>query len=152
MSRKIKVFLDTSALFAGIWSAEGGSRMILKLGEAEVIRPIVSRQVLHEIERALRRKAPDLLGVLALFLDRSGIEIVPAPTEKTLSKITGIIHHLGDAEVLSAAVESGADYFVTLDRVHFLDNDHLLSEVTLPLGTPGNFLDWYRGLINQGKI
>ncbi len=151
MSRKIKVFLDTSALFAGIWSSTGASRMILRLGEAEVIRPIVSQRVLHEIERALRRKAPDLLGVLALFLDRSSIEIVPAPPEKTVAKVIQVVLHPGDAEVLSAAIESGVDYFVTLDRVHFLDNDHLLSEVPFPLGTPGNFLDWYRGLIKQGK-
>lgn len=152
MSRKIRVFLDTSALFAGIWSAEGGSRMILKLGEAEVIRPIVSQQVLHEIERALRRKAPEMLGVLALFLDRSGIEIVPAPTERTVGKVTQIIFHLGDAEVLSAAIESETDYFVTLDRARFLDNPDVQKEVSFPLGTPGDFLDWYRKLVKQEKI
>ena len=50
MPARISVFLDTSALFAGIWSAKGGSRMILKLGEAGVIRLLVSPQVLDEIE------------------------------------------------------------------------------------------------------
>ena len=29
MATKSRLFLDTSALFAGIWSAEGGARMLL---------------------------------------------------------------------------------------------------------------------------
>ena len=60
MPAKVSVFLDTSALFAGIWSATGGGRMILKLGEAGAIRLLVCPQVLDEIESALRRKAPDM--------------------------------------------------------------------------------------------
>jgi predicted nucleic acid-binding protein len=49
-------------LFAGIWSSTGGSRMILKLGEAEAIQLLASAQVLQEIENALREKAPGTLG------------------------------------------------------------------------------------------
>ena len=55
MAARISVFLDTSALFAGIWSSEGGARMILRLGETRAIRLLVSPQVLDEIEGALRR-------------------------------------------------------------------------------------------------
>lgn len=62
MVTRVSAFLDTSALFAGIWSAEGGARMLLKLGETGAIRLLVSSHVLDEIERALRRKAPDTLG------------------------------------------------------------------------------------------
>ena len=61
MPAKVSVFLDTSALFTGIWSATGGGRMILKLGEARVIRLLVGPQVLDEIGGALRRKAPNML-------------------------------------------------------------------------------------------
>jgi hypothetical protein len=46
--------------------------------------------------------------------------------------------------VLAAAQSSGADYFVTLDRVHFLDNPALKSVVSFPIGRPGDFLAWYR--------
>ena len=52
------IFLDTSALFSGIWSATGGARMLLKLGEAQAIKLSVCSQVLTEIEGVLRRKAP----------------------------------------------------------------------------------------------
>ena len=53
-----RLFLDTSVLFAGVWSAEGGARLLLKLGEAEVVILLVSSQVLNEIEGVIRRKTP----------------------------------------------------------------------------------------------
>lgn len=144
MPARISVFLDTSALFAGIWSAKGGSRMILKLGEAGAIRLLVSPQVLDEIESALRRKAPDMLGLLALLLDRSGIEVVPSPMSKVVQDSQALTGHLGDAQVLAAAWVARADYLVTLDRKHFLDNQALKATVPFPVGTPGDFLAWYR--------
>ena len=144
MPARISVFLDTSALFAGIWSAKGGSRMILKLGEAGAIRLLVSPQVLDEIESALRRKAPDMLGLLALLLDRSGIEVVSSPMSKVVQDSQALTGHLGDAQVLAAAWVARADYLVTLDRKHFLDNQALKAAVPFPVGTPGDFLAWYR--------
>jgi len=144
MTAKISAFLDSSALFAGIWSAEGGGRMILKLGEAGAIRLLVSLQVLDEIESALRRKAPDMLGLLALLLDRSGVEVVPSPISEAVRDSQALTGHLGDAQVLAAAQATGADYLVTLDRKHFLDNQTLRNAVPFPVGTPGDFLAWYR--------
>ncbi len=144
MIARISAFLDTSALFAGIWSATGGGRMILKLGEARAIRLLVSPQVLDEIESALRRKAPDMLGLLALLLDRSGVEVVPAPMPEAVQDSQALTGHLGDAQVLAAAQATGADYLVTLDRKHFLDNQTLRNAVPFPVGTPGDFLAWYR--------
>jgi len=145
MPARCSVFLDTSALFAGIWSAEGGARLVLRLAEVGAIRLLVSSQVLDEIERALRRKAPETLGLLALLLDRSGIEVVPPPTPKVVQDSQALISHPGDAQMLAAAWAAGVDYFVTLDRKHFLDNQALRAAVPFPIGTPGDFLAWYRG-------
>jgi putative PIN family toxin of toxin-antitoxin system len=144
MPARIKVFLDTSALFAGIWSAEGGARMILKLGEAEAIRILVSSQVLTEIEAVLRRKAPAALGTLALLLHQSNIEVTPAPTSELIQQSERLTGHAGDAQVLAAAWLAKADYLVTLDHAHFLDNLAVRKAMPFPLGTPGDFLAWYR--------
>jgi len=144
MPKKVSAFLDTNALFAGVWSAEGGARMILKLGEAGAVRLLLSPQVLAEIEGALCRKAPGSLGLLALLLDRAGVEVVPSPAPEAVSQSRALTGHQGDAIVLAAAQSSGADYFVTLDRAHFLDNPALKSAVPFPIGTPGDFLAWYR--------
>jgi len=144
MAARISVFLDTSVLFAGIWSSEGGARMILRLGEAGAIRLLVAPQVLDEIEGALRRKAPDMLGLLALLLNRSGIEVVPVPSPEAVDQSRSLTNHVGDAQILAAAWAAAVDYFVTLDRVHFLDNPGMRAAVPFPLGTPGDFLIWYR--------
>jgi len=103
MPARCSVFLDTSALFAGIWSAAGGARLVLRLAEVGAIRLLVSSQVLDEIERALRRKAPATLGLLALLLDRSGVEVVPPPAPKVVQGSQALISHPGDAQMLAAA-------------------------------------------------
>ena len=144
MPDKTKVFVDTSALFSGIWSAAGGARMILKLGEAGAISLLVSIQVLQESERALRRKAPDSLASLALLLDRTSMSVVPAASAETVTKCQALIRHAGDALILAATWESGADYLVALDRKHILDNAALRTVSPFAIGTPGDFLAWYR--------
>jgi predicted nucleic acid-binding protein len=147
MPTSVRVFLDTSALFAGIWSAEGGARMILKLGEAHAVRILVSPHVLQEAENVLRRKAPDLIGLLALLLDRSGVETVPTPLPDVVQECLALTGYTADALVLAAVKMTKADYFVTLDQEHFLKNDALKQAMLFPVGTPGDFLAWYRGRI-----
>ncbi|NPA91738.1 MAG: PIN domain-containing protein [Chloroflexi bacterium] len=144
MAGKVRVFLDTSALFAGIWSEKGGARAILKLGEIAAICLLVSPQVIAEIDAVLRRKAPHLLGLLAVLLDAANVEIVSQPSEEAQKRATDLVTHPGDAFVLAAALDARPDYFVTLDRVHFLDNDRLSQAVPFPVGTPGDFLAWWR--------
>ena len=144
MPASLRVFLDASAMFAAVWSREGGARMILKLGEAGAVRLLVSSQVLGEVEGALRRKAPQALGAFALLLDRSNIEVVPPPTDEAIRGCLAVTGHRGDAGVLAAALNGQVDYFVTLDRQHFLDNPRLSGFAPFPLGTPGDFLAWLR--------
>ena len=39
---------------------------------------------------------------------------------------------------------SEIEYFVTLDRKHFLDNEKLSHTVAFKIGTPGECLEWIR--------
>lgn len=78
------VCFDTSCLFAGIWSDSGGSRQVLRLGEAEVVNLITGEIVLSELESTLCDKAPDSLGDLTILLDRSGFDIVKSPAKETV--------------------------------------------------------------------
>lgn len=144
-----RVFLDTSALFSGVWSVEGGARYILKLGEAGLVKVLVSSQVLTEIERALQVKVPHKLGQLALLLHESGVEVVPNPPQQTVQDSLHLIGYAADAQVFAAAWAAGVDYFVTLDRQHFLDNESLRGAVPFPIGTPGDFLAWYRNQLSE---
>jgi predicted nucleic acid-binding protein len=144
MNRNPKVYLDTSALFSGIWSDKGGARLVLKLGEVGVVRLLVGSLVLTEIETVIRSKAPDLLGVLALVLDRSNIQVVRSTSPETLQRILTFLQNTGDAHVLAVAWDNEVDYFVTLDRKHFIGNEMLRDAVPFVMGTPGDFLSWYR--------
>ena len=139
-----RVFLDTSALFAGIWSPTGGARRILELGEAGVVSLLVSAQVLGEIESVVRRKAPSELGALAMILDCCGVAPSPDPSHRELSFARAICRHAGDARILAAAIATRPDYFVTLDREHFLDDQAVRAGAPFPIGTPGDFLAWLR--------
>jgi predicted nucleic acid-binding protein len=144
-----RTFVDTSALFAAIWSEEGGGRALLRLAEAGAIGLVVSRQVLTELERAIRRKAPHALPNLAILLDRIRVEFAPDPDEQTLEACRRLVAHDADASIVAAAWGSGVDYFVTLDRQHFLENVQLREAVPFRIGTPGHYLHWLRNLLGN---
>jgi predicted nucleic acid-binding protein len=118
--------------------------MILKLGEAEVLHITMSSQVLAEIDDVLRRKAPEALGQMALLMHESRIEVVSSPAPETVAKCMDLTGYAADAEVLAAAWDAGADYFVTLDKAHFLFNPAVRSVVPFKVGTPGDCLAWIR--------
>lgn len=144
-----KVFLDTSALFAGIWSESGGGRQILKLGEAGVIQLYCTGQVLSELEDAFREKAPDSLGKLALLIDASRIEMVGTIPARILKDVSQFVEYLPDAEILAGAVFANVDFFVTLDKKHFLSNKRLKNMPPVRIGSPGDFLVWFRGMLKS---
>ena len=148
MADNPRVFLDTSAQFSGIWSSVGGERMILKLGEAGAIQLFVSQQVLTEIETTLRAKAAHSLGALAILLDRSRVQVVLS-SERHLYIARSLVSHPGDAQVLAAVYDSQVDFFVTLDRKHFFDNLKLREHLPCPMGTPGDFLTWFRARLQN---
>ena len=100
--------------------------MILRLGEAGVINIQVSALVLNEIDNVFRKKSPDNLSYLALILDRSGTTVAPNPSEDFFRKCYQLIPHKGDAEIIAAAWEIMTDFFVTLDRGHFINNESLI--------------------------
>lgn len=148
----IRVFLDTSALFAATASIVGGAYRILQMSEAQFVQVLVSPEVLQEIEGVLRRKAPANLGILAALLHRSRAEVVPVASVGIAQRSHDLIGYLADAQVLAAAWDSSVDYFVTLDRQHFLNNAELRSVMPFPIGTPGDFLAWFRErMLSEGK-
>ena len=142
-----RAFLDTSALFAAIWSEEGGGRVLLRLAEVGAITLIVSRQVLTELQRAIRRKAPQSLPSLAILLDRIRVEVAPDRGKEALEASRRLVAHAADAAILAAALASEADYFITFDRQHFLENPRLRETVPFGVGTPGDYLAWLRKIL-----
>ena len=65
--QKIKAFIDTSVLIAGVASLTGASAAVLDLCEAESIQMVISRQVLVEADRNFSAKLPGLVNQLTNF-------------------------------------------------------------------------------------
>ena len=138
-----RVFLDTSVLLAGLASRTGASNKILALAEAGLLTLVVSEQVLVEAEQNLKEKLPKALPEYERFLTTCPMEEVPAPSAAEVMSAKEIIQ-AKDASILAAAKNAQVDYLVTLNRKHFLEDSDVAIKSGLRIGTPGDFLAWWR--------
>jgi predicted nucleic acid-binding protein len=143
MADKVRAFLDTNVLFAAVLSATGGARLVLKLGEVGAVRLWVGPQVLREADRVLTRKSPEKKALFVLLVERAGINVGPEPDAARLAQAGELVAYAPDARILAEALAAEVDYFVTLDRVYFVDNLRL-TDLPFSVGTPGDFLAWLR--------
>ena len=119
--------------------------MILKMDEVGAVKILVCSRVLNEIESVIRKKSPENISYISLILDRSRTSVAPNPSEDMLSRCDQLVLHKGDAEIIASAWGFQTNYFVTLDREHFINNSSLVKAIPFPIGTPGDFLAWFRG-------
>lgn len=140
--RRWKVFLDTSALIAGILSPTGAAHEVLRSAEAGVIQATVSRQVLVEADRNLSVKVPVLLPDYRMFLKQLAPLIVEDPSVDAVEEALAVIHHK-DAPILAAAMEAQVDFLVTWNTRHF-HKKAVQIYANFPLLTPGEFLEAFR--------
>lgn len=138
-----RVFLDSSALFSGVFSSRGASRALLMLAEAGVIQLCVSEQVIAETENALARKAPGALPFYRRTLKSTGLLILPDPAAPELDAYAGLIGDRTDVPILAAAARADVDYLASLDQ-HFAAVGES-PDIDLPrIGTPREVLAWLR--------
>jgi predicted nucleic acid-binding protein len=144
---EINLFLDSSALTAGIVSVKGAARALLLLAEAGQIAVTISEQVLAETERAIARKVPLAIIDLRQAILASQVRIVRDPSPDEASARPDLISHPADIPIVVAAMQVKADYLVTLNRKHFIDDLEVARKSGLNIGTPGDALSWVRGQI-----
>lgn len=111
----MRIFLDTNVLFSGLLSFLGPPSGIIDAAtrvETEV-QFVVSVDVLTELTRNIRRKAPQLLPDLNGFLTSARLEFVNPPEEE----IRRWLGEFGsDASVVAGALAAQVDYLCTGDR------------------------------------
>ena len=78
----IRIFMDSSALFAAILSSTGGARELIRLAIRDEITLVISEDVITETNRNIGRKAPELMNNLKMFQKIISFEIVPSPTRE----------------------------------------------------------------------
>lgn len=140
--RRWKVFLDTSALIAGIISPTGAAHEVLRLCEAGVVELVLSRQVLVEADRNLTEKLPALLPDYRALLRHLSPRIAEDPSREMVEQAATVINRQ-DAPILAAADETGVDYLITWNTRHFLTKS-VKAHVRCRIVTPGEFLDAFR--------
>jgi len=146
---KVNIFLDSSALIAGIISETGAAHVLLQLGETKDILLTVSEMVIDETRRSIAKKSPDNLNDVQKEITRAGIKIIPDPSKKEIRANLYLMDDPNDVPILLAAMKSKVDYLATHDRKHFLDDPKVSERSGLKIGTPGDVLAWIRENLNS---
>jgi len=136
--QKIKVFIDTSVLIAGVASLTGASAAVLDLCEAESIQMVISRQVLVEADRNFSAKLPGLVDQFRQFIRNLAPLMVEDPPSAAVERAAGLIDRK-DAAILAAAIESKVEFLITLDKKHFL-KQKVQRNLPIEICTPSDFL------------
>jgi len=139
-----ELFLDSSALFSGILSSQGGARALLLLAEDGKIQLVVSEQVIAEVERNIARKIPAVLSDAREMIRASCVRIVRNPTLSQLGLYRDWMKHTVDIPILVAAMTARVDFLVTLNTRHFMDDPGVSRLSGLRIGTPGDAIAWLR--------
>jgi len=134
--KRIKIFLDSSVIIAGLASKTGGSHKILIMAELQIIIPLISEIVVQEVMNNINKKMPDHYGLFYTLFQKLPFKLIK-PSKEDLKKALIIINDK-DAPLLAAAMTGKADWLLSLDR-HFLKPE--LSElIGINTGTPGDFI------------
>jgi|SRR5687767_8256738 len=146
---KINIFLDSSALIAGVISETGAAHVLLQLGESEDILLTISEMVLVESERSIAKKSPRSLNDLRSLIKTAKLRIVNDPSKKQVEANLYLIEDPNDVPILLAAIKAKVDYLATHNRKHFLDDIKVAEIAGIKIGTPGDVLAWIRENLNS---
>jgi predicted nucleic acid-binding protein len=149
--RKPTIFLDSSALIAGIISALGAARVLLLLAEDEKLVLLVSEQVIAEVERNIARKMPRALPLVREMILHANVKILRDPSLEEIQPRMDWISHTADVPILVAAAAANVDFLATLNKRHFLDDPEVAKISGLRIGTPGDALAWVRQWLMKEK-
>jgi predicted nucleic acid-binding protein len=72
--KKINIFLDSSALIAGVISETGAAHVLLQLGETEDVVLVISEMVVNETYRSVARKSPENFDDVKMEIARTKIQ------------------------------------------------------------------------------
>jgi predicted nucleic acid-binding protein len=140
MPKKLKLFLDSSALISGLNRPTGGAGIIISGFLSGLFFIYISDQVIEEVQRNIQTKFPLLKDrFLAFLLARP--KIVKQPSLNEIRKAYELIR-TEDAPILAAAIKSKSDFLITWDTKHFLKKD-VISNVSFIICTPKEFIQKY---------
>lgn len=130
-----RVFVDASVLFPAAYSETSSARDLIRLSLRGQVTLLVSRLVLEETERNIRKKAPTKLVSFRAIVEAEVFTLVPDPTkEEVLAALEYTV--LKDAPIVAAAKAAQVDYLVTYDHKDLLDKPEVAAKSGLRIVTP----------------
>ena len=124
---RVRLFLDSNVLTAGIVAPWGLDKAVLSLCAARVCRLVLAEAVRDEVEENLRIHLTglDSASVNRVLADYTRLvkltrpEIVPYPDESEILQARHLIRHAADVPVLLSALASRPDWLLTHNTRHF---------------------------------
>lgn len=125
--QRVRLFLDSNVLTAGMVSAWGLDKAVLSLCAAGICRLVLAEAVREEVEENLlirlsgmesaeaNRVLDDYAHLIALMKP----EMVPYPGQEEVKTARHLIRHAADVPVLLSAMASRPDWFLTHNTKHF---------------------------------
>jgi predicted nucleic acid-binding protein len=143
--RRIRLFLDSNVLTAGIVSPWGLDKATLslcaakvcKLVLAEVVRDEVAENLLLHAERLPSRDAGQLIEDYRRLIKLTNPELVPYPDKHLVRSSRHRIRHEADVPVLLSAMASKPDWLLTHNAKHF--TKAVAQRTWLRIATPAEF-------------
>ena len=131
----MKLFLDANVIFTAAYSAEGLSRGLFRLAEAEKCTLCTSAFAHEEALRNIQKKAPDKMQNLKNLMIQ--LSMLPEANPEWVAWVERLPLTEKDAPVLAAAIQGKADIFVTGDKRDF---GHLFGKIVegVTILTPAN--------------
>lgn len=132
----MRVMIDTNIFISAALFPNGRVAAALMKALMPPYEPVICDYVVDELHRKFREKFPDKMVELEAFLFTAlqSIEIVSTPEGETEAELK--IRDVKDRPILRAALDAGADLFLTGDK------DFLESSVTDPrIVSVSEFLD-----------
>ncbi|MGD2158995.1 MAG: PIN domain-containing protein [Anaerolineales bacterium] len=130
----IRIFVDSSVLFAAAYSATGHSRDLILMAAREEITLVISHLVLAETRRNLFESAPEVLNYLDLVIDNIPFESIQPTKREVIAASEFVV--LKDAPIVAAAKKAGVKFLVTLDRKHLLGKPKIAQYAGVDIVTP----------------
>jgi len=142
--KRVSIFLDSSALIAGVISENGAAHVLLQLGETEDISLTISEFVFNETTRSIGRKSPENLENIQKEIEKAKITILKDPSYEEIQANLYLVDDPDDVPILLAAIKAKVDYLATHDHKHFIADPKVAEKAGIKIGTPGDVLAWIR--------
>jgi predicted nucleic acid-binding protein len=134
-----RIFLDSSVLYAAVFSATGPARRLILKGLQGSVTLCISDLVLEETKWNLTKNAPETLPYFTTIADLLSPQ-TPRPTKAAIFKAAQLVH-LKDALIVAAAAKAQAEYLATHDVKHLLQHAQAIEQAYgITVLTPADLL------------